>query len=45
MSYLTSVDCSRRGVLIEAWGGQLRRDLATRDPATVEHQDPVAERC
>jgi hypothetical protein len=40
MNYLTSVDCSRRGVLIEAWGGQLRRDLAT-----VEHQDPVAERC
>jgi hypothetical protein len=29
MGYLTSVDCFQHGVLIEAWGGQLRGDLAT----------------
>jgi hypothetical protein len=40
MGYLTSVDRFQHGVLSEAWGGQLSPDLAT-----VEDQDPVAERC
>jgi hypothetical protein len=40
MGYLTSGDCFQHSVLIEAWGGQLRGDLAT-----GEHQDAAAERC